>query len=306
VCGEILDGLDDRTTVLCMSDHGGGSINRYFWINRWLFQEGFLRLKGDSFTQREFTFSRVRLDDVMKRIGWGGVPSRIGGAKVLVPRWRRYDEERLIDWDRTRAYGNWRGVGESINLNVRGREPRGVVGNGDEGEQLRQELTERLLALRDPGTGEPVIRKVLRKEELYSGPFAHEAPDLYLIPYNERCSLRREYQPGPVFTTPIAAHGVHRREGILFLAGPNVRAGVPLERATLADVAPTLLHLMGLKIPEDMDGEVLVGVIQEEHLRSHPIQFRPPVPWEPKRTVTYTTEEVVRLEDALRGLGYVD
>jgi predicted AlkP superfamily phosphohydrolase/phosphomutase len=306
VCEEILDRMDDRTIVVFMSDHGGGSVNRYFWINRLLFEEGYLKLKGDSFSTAKYQLSRIPFERVMSVMGWSRGVGRLGRIAVPLLRRRLCEGEELIDWKRTRAYGNWRGVGECINLNVRGREPWGMVDQGAEAEDLRQELTDRLLSLRDPETGLPVIERVYRREELYSGPYANEAPDLLLTTHSKRCCLRRELLPGLVFTTPVAAHGAHRREGILFLSGPNVRAGVRLEEAGLADVVPTILYLMGLPVPEDMDGAVLTGAIDDEHLRSHPILFRAPVEWRPGKKVVYTRDEVVRLEDALRGLGYVD
>ena len=49
----------------------------------------------------------------------------------------------------------------------------------------------------------------------------------------------------------------HRLEGTIILRGPGIRRGVRLERASVFDVAPTILALLDLPVPLDMEGRVL-------------------------------------------------
>jgi arylsulfatase A-like enzyme len=59
-------------------------------------------------------------------------------------------------------------------------------------------------------------------------------------------------------------------DGVLFLAGPGVKKGSRIEKATLFDIAPTILHAMGQPLASDMDGTVLRAAFDESHLRRHP------------------------------------
>ena len=94
----------------------------------------------------------------------------------------------------------------------------------------------------------------------------------------------------PLETTPFT--GQHRIEGFVALAGPHVPADSRLHGATLYDVAPTVLHAMGLPIPEEFEGSVMVPTIPGK---------LPPVEDGDELT------EAERLElERLESLGYVE
>jgi len=81
----------------------------------------------------------------------------------------------FIEWDKTRAF--YASVsGRSVYVNLKGRQPHGIVEPGREYEELRAELKERLLGLKDPATGNHVAQAVHTREEVYSGPFVNQAP----------------------------------------------------------------------------------------------------------------------------------
>lgn len=64
----------------------------------------------------------------------------------------------------------------------------------------------------------------------------------------------------------------HRDPGVLVLNGPGIRAGARLDHAGVMDVAPTLLHLAGLPVSQEMEGKVLKDALRAEDLRAHPVQ----------------------------------
>src|SRR5205823_6613802 len=153
------------------------------------------------------------------------------------------------------------------------RQPQGVVEPGAPYERVRDRLIEELEAWRHPETGEPVVDKAYRREELYSGPYLEEAPDVIprwglvkgydysfklsskspSLAWAERTDPRRP-QGLPYFT---GKSGTHRENGIFLAQGPSVRPGAVAQDARLIDVAPTLLYLLGVPLPDDMDGRVL-------------------------------------------------
>ncbi|MBC7105078.1 MAG: hypothetical protein H5T97_03995, partial [Firmicutes bacterium] len=140
-----------------------------------------------------------------------------------------------VDWSRTRAFALPQGP---IYIN------RGLVGEGEEYERLREELIEGLGSLLDPDTGTPVVRRVFRREEIYSGSHLDQAPDLVVLDedaYHNRAGLGQ----AEVFARSWRWKGNNRYQGLFILAGEGIRAGHRLEGARIVDLAPTLLHLAG-------------------------------------------------------------
>jgi predicted AlkP superfamily phosphohydrolase/phosphomutase len=164
-----------------------------------------------------------------------------------------------VDWTKTRAYALALG---QIYVNLKGRERYGVVAPGAEYDSLKKDLVRRFGALRDPDTGEPVVRKVYAREEIYKGPYFNEAPDLVvgfergyrvswqtslggippqIIEPNERrwsadhCSVDPSQVPGVLFSSrPIGSVDAH-----------------------IIDLAPTVLRRLGIAPAADMDGRDL-------------------------------------------------
>jgi predicted AlkP superfamily phosphohydrolase/phosphomutase len=142
-----------------------------------------------------------------------------------------------------------------IFLNMKGREPNGRVAPGEEFERLRREIAEAAMTMTDPANGEPMVERVYTREELYHGPYAAAAPDLVL-------AMRDGYDPkGPLGKPNLtfkgtALVGMHTTpDALLYMRG------VPKSnrRPYIADVAPTILELLDVPIPADMDGRSLLG-----------------------------------------------
>lgn len=141
-----------------------------------------------------------------------------------------------------------------IFLNLRGREANGVVAPGSEYERVRDEIAESFAGLVDPETGEPMVERVVRREELYEGPCATSAADLVL-------AMREGYDPKGAFGTETLTFrgdtlvGMHTTpDALLFVEGAH---GF-VRRPTIADVAPTILEILGIPTPPDMDGTTLL------------------------------------------------
>ena len=100
--------------------------------------------------------------------------------------------------------------------------------------------------------------------------------------------------------------GTHDIFGILILSGPKFRKGIELKEASVLDITPTILHLFGEPIAEDMDGQVLKDVFEDEHIKPmstiETYEDGSPIP-----TSQIEDEEVPEdLKDRLRSLGYLD
>jgi predicted AlkP superfamily phosphohydrolase/phosphomutase len=140
-----------------------------------------------------------------------------------------------------------------IFINLRGREPEGSVDAGEEYEALRRELADSLCELRDPDSGEPMIERVYRREEIYSGQCYDQAPDLVAMPrrgYDLKGSIKKG-----VLTDKGVINGAHTYDdAMIYIQGHEIGK----HEAAIVDVMPTILHLMDVPIPEDVDGSVLI------------------------------------------------
>jgi predicted AlkP superfamily phosphohydrolase/phosphomutase len=222
---------DGRTTVLVVSDHGFSSFRKAVNINTWLVRNGYMTLS--------------RLDPVR-----GRNLEDLFGRGTFWPN---------VDWSKTRAYALALG---QIYVNLKGRESQGIVLPGPEYAGLKKELIERFGALKDPDTGERVVRKVYAREELYHGPYFSEAPDL-VVGFEEGYRVSWQTSLGGI-PPEIIELNERRWSGDHCSVDPSLVEGVflssrPVDAAAarIEDVAPSVLTKLGITPPPDMDGRLL-------------------------------------------------
>ena len=185
---------------------------------------------------------------------------------------------------------------EGIFLNVRGREPLGVVEPGKDYDELRDRLVRELREERD-GEGRPIFDKVFKREELYRGPFLGELPDIVCtrrIPPHAKSAFVNESSTG--------LSGMHEREGMLILHGDGVKKGCEF-KSQITDLAPTILHLLGLEVPSDMDGEVLASALESPGK----VRIKEAKEEEPTRPAkgAMSGEDEEQVKSRLKALGYL-
>jgi predicted AlkP superfamily phosphohydrolase/phosphomutase len=310
--GKIVNRFDEETSFIVVSDHGGGSLEGIMFINKWLMEQGWLKLKEEPSLYLKSLLSRT---DLVAKVYRLLCKFGLGKLGKLLPVSIQYNlatsfiSYENIDWGQTRAYA----FGEygQIFVNLKGREPQGIVEPGEEYEQLLKEISERLRKVVHPKTGEKMIREVFRKEALYSGPMLGKAPDLSFAIGDYRYDSSIQFGLGikGIFGLPeFEDSGTHRREGILIAYGKGIKSNFNVEGATLVDVAPTALHLLNLPIPTDMDGNVLEALFREDWMKSHPIRHKEKesknLSLETKEELS--PEEMEMVKKRLRALGYLD
>ncbi|HXJ35637.1 MAG TPA: alkaline phosphatase family protein [Candidatus Eisenbacteria bacterium] len=311
--GRYLDALPPGTNVVLLSDHGSAPLHTYFCVMNWLASEGFLAMQGEGAARRGLAAVGVDAKDLtrrLKRMGlsWvtklvpralkGAVPQSLSSFSKIASR---------IDWNRTRAYCP-SAPGSGLWVNLKGREPEGIVSPGAEYERVIAELRERLLAYRHPKTGEPIVTAVHRREEIYSGPHADGGPDLLVETARTVCMVEGLGRTAlmPAGKGPEERTGNHARDGILLAYGPDVRRGETLPLAAIEDVAPTVLYLLGLPIDADMDGRVLTEALAPERVGAQPIAVNAePYALPENGAFRYSADDEQRIQDMLEGLGYV-
>jgi predicted AlkP superfamily phosphohydrolase/phosphomutase len=309
--GQILDRVGDETLVILMSDHGLGPAHNFVVLNNWLLQVGLLQLKStpSTWVKRWIFDAGFTLKNVHK------VVDRLGLAKHVEYR-ALYSTDGLlkraflsflnVDWSRSRAYSYGRHTGP-IYLNVKGREPQGIVEPGHEYEAVREEITAMARNFRDPRSGRRIIGRVLRREDLYSGPCLENAPDLTLLPAQETDIFfgLADFGDNRVIDTVYRYSGMHRDHGLLIMHGRGIKRG-EIKGAAIVDLAPTILWALGLSVPQDMDGKPLLDAFSDSLVANSPPRYSSvPTcsPWCDDPGYTRTEDKEVRKR--LRDLGYL-
>ena len=145
-----------------------------------------------------------------------------------------------------------------------------------------------------------VFTDVLDGARLYSGPFGDQV-DLVLVPNEGWTVLRRFADLAPIVREQTGLMGTHRPEGILIAAGPDIRSNSSLMEADLIDLVPTLLHLLGGEVPEDMDGRVLTELLQSQR----PVIYSHGSATGEAEATAFSADEAQSLEERLKALGYL-
>jgi predicted AlkP superfamily phosphohydrolase/phosphomutase len=217
--GEILNLVDEDTAMIVTSDHSVQRLDGRINLNEWLIKEGYMKLRK----RPERPTSLMQVD---------------------------------IDWSQTKAWAT--GFTGQLYLNVKGRESQGIVDSQDY-ERLLDELAEKLKAITDE-KGESLDTKVYRRKDIHSGEYAKFGPDLFV--YFDNCywniSELIGYDSIYSYDTPKGPDdGGHGPFGFFAMAGKGVPKRGKVSDADLLDIAPTVLHLFGVTIPQDMEGKVL-------------------------------------------------
>ena len=309
--GGIINSLAEDTTLVIMSDHGFGPFHKFIHVNNWLIQQGFMNIKRDwhsRFKQATFKmgFSPMNVYNTLMRMGLGKLKREVvrgQGQGLLKTLFLSFAD---VDWSHTVAYslGN---VGQ-IYLNVAGREPQGIVKPGTEYEEVRQQIIAQLQELRDPETGERVVETIYRREEIYHGDQLEHAADIVFIPTRLEYFGFGEYEFGShkiIESMRRGISGTHRMNGVFLAYGPPIQAGVEVEGASLVDLAPTILHLMGLPIPDQVDGRVLQEAISPDYQPELLGAMESWAPTDNGHGDGLTEEQKQIVAERLRGLGYV-
>jgi predicted AlkP superfamily phosphohydrolase/phosphomutase len=308
---------NEETTVLLMSDHGLGPLHKDVYLNEWLRQQSFLKLRSHLSPQSLITTLLQRLGltrtQVGRTLGRWGLNRLRGALRDGLGSWgERFPQDSqpriadLVDWDNTLAYSV--GYIGQIYANLIGRDPNGIVSPGSERDTLLASLTSQLFEMVDPEDGERIVDRVLRKEEVYEGQFLPDAPDLLVLMRGLAYITRQGYnfsRDGQVCAVPPTHEtGGHRQQGILMACGTQIAEKRWIDQARIEDIAPTILHLLGCEVPSDMDGQVLTSLLQPEFVTTHPVRYTE-VQWKQDAPQDLTPEEEESLTEHLRNLGYL-
>ena len=267
--GGVLAELDDDTTVVVLSLHGmAHTCGASMLLDRILERLGALDAPSSGApTEGGGGGGRSSLPRRLYRTLPRGLRRSLYDMRQRVnQRWLARGTPLEIDPARTRAFHVGLGTGapfSGIRLNVRGRDPAGLLQPGEELDRFVSELGRDLMEIVDAHSGVPVVRSVRRTTDLYDGPRVRELPDL-LVEWNPELRLgstvlgtgegavRRVRSPriGELeATNRYCRSGEHRVEGMLVARGPGITPGNVGRVVSTLDLAPTFAGLLGCTMP---------------------------------------------------------
>jgi predicted AlkP superfamily phosphohydrolase/phosphomutase len=273
IIGKLLDLLDDGDQVFVASDHGFGATDEILYINTWLSEHGYLTWTEDA---------PLAKDGMLNTEG------------MKTPAF-------LFDWSKTRAFALTPGS-NGIYLHV---------DDPAERRRLADEIAEGLLSVSNPITGERVVRRVMKRESAFPGSASDQSPDLTLVlrDYGFVSVLRSQevVRPRPEVV------GAHHPDGIFVAAGAGVRRGVTVDRLSILDVTPAMMHGLGQAIPREFEGRLPREIYTPEYLEARPTdletaavlgEVQPPAA--ETGPAYYDAEGEKALMERLRALGYLE
>ncbi len=274
----LLEGLNDAT-IFIFSVHGiGTNVSGNHLLPRLLqrlgFQAGSLQGNGSDKSVRMLNRTRGLRDFIPR-------PLREFVNNRIVPQrfhdnvfFRNYSS--AIDWKATKAFVLPKSFFEGfVSVNLRGREPWGMVEPGSQYDEVCQQLRDELMRLLRTATGRPAVHDVVRVADVYEGEHRYNLPDL-VVKWAEGEPVDRICHPK---LGVIAEHDPERRksrhsdDGFLIASGKYIDKAAVLSGASTMDLAPTVLYLMGQAIPNDMDGRVLIDMIDKEFNAKHELRY---------------------------------
>ena len=264
---EIIDRADPDHVLIC-SDHGfGGAGSHVLHLNRYLESTGWLRYRRDLHVEGLRSGSSPW--DRARALAMRRIPARLQGKLFraipdrVLSRLETGSRFGDVDLGHTCAVSDEMNYAATVRLNLPAPERAQAI------EDLRGLLLEWEV------DGHRPVAAVHAREDIYDGPAVELSPDLvlelalrdgysYTLLPSARAprgqTWRRLEAHEHVGGKGLGMNGSHRSHGLMVLWGQGVAAGGEGE-AHLADLAPTLLHLMGETIPEHMDGRVLAELL---------------------------------------------
>ncbi|MBE9571699.1 MAG: alkaline phosphatase family protein, partial [Proteobacteria bacterium] len=304
---DLINAAGKETTVLFMSDHGFGPLKKKFYINSWLQQKGWLSYDADLVRRvnRKKSFKAILKQYLMR---FPVVQEFIArrGTLPLRKRMQAYQFLDFIHWSRTQAF-SVSNTEQGIYINLKGREPQGVINPGKEYETLRDTIMDALRSLHNPENGQPLVSHLYKKEDLYQGPYMNHAPDIvFFLGEGEYLADVRLTDYLWEDLSWITGRGTHRKDGLFIAYGNGVRKGINVE-ANIVDLAPTVLFLLNRPIPEDIDGSILTSVFEPDFLSARTPQFEAVMDTmeEGLQPFSLSQEEEKKVFSNLKDLGYM-
>lgn len=302
--GEILDNIDtEDIAIFIVSDHGFSPLHKEIYINNFLIEKGYLKLKRNIITRIRYFLHRCgwTIENLYSIVQKLGLASR---TLTMSEEGRKFFFKFLlslndIDWKNTTAFSatNY----GPIYINLKDKFPEGIVDEKDY-ETIVSKLINELKEIKDGD--EIVITEIYRKEEIYAGEQLKYAPDIIFLTKDMRYSTARYFEFGSnkLFGKPERDQsGNHSKHAIFIAWGKNIKKTRIKNKVRIYDIMPTILYILGISIPDDVDGRVLEEILKNEKIKKTKEEIKK---IKSRKKVHLDKKEEDLIKERLRMLGY--
>jgi predicted AlkP superfamily phosphohydrolase/phosphomutase len=306
--GKLIQTAGEGVTTMIVSDHGFGPVYKSVSLNNWLMSKGYLTTNKKQASMNIMGHVRAAVS--------GMLPNKL---KYALKRRLKPSELSLfqnVDWASTLAYAE--GASPRIFINNASRNLGGTIQDGEQYGAVRDRLISDLMGLTNPASGESIVDKVYKKEDIFKGDDLRNAPDL-IVQFKKGYT---NYKKGNIkdqivlnaeeasdfLKNDADLTGDHLPNGILIMNGPSIKRGGAITDAEIVDIAPTVLYLLDTPIAENLDGKVIAECIDKAFLDQHAAKVAQVSCGNTKQNeeAVYTDDEKESIRNRLQGLGYLD
>jgi predicted AlkP superfamily phosphohydrolase/phosphomutase len=248
--GEMIDKAGDDATVIIMSDHGFGRQKKRVHINHWLIENGFTHT-ADTWENKKTRWT-IRISGFLKETG---ISEIIRGVLIRFFSGKSADiQPPRVEFDFSEKTSVFATAYYTGNLYMNPKLPPQMY------EAKRDELIEKLKTLKDPETGEKIIKDIYKREEIYHGDYVYLAPDVIIEP-EDGYWIYGGFNYYRLIEPVYRDTGQHKIDGAIIMAGPKIEKREDIIEAQLIDVAPTVLNLFSIE--SDMDGKPIKEALKK-------------------------------------------
>lgn len=316
--GQIMEVIDSANTdIFIVSDHGVTDYKKEFALHPWLYQKGLLGLNSlkEQISQQgkaknrllNFVY-RLKISLNLPSLPFIHFPKSVIESNSINP--------CPFDWGKTKAFSLLPPTSNflPIFINTKGERPFGIVEPGGEYENLKSFLLKELNELSDSHTKEKVVKRIYEREQLFSGDYLAEMPDIVVELKDEYIGFsgyldRGRIKNGPVFKelkSPVLDHSL---EGMFIFNGPKARKNTVIENINILDMLPNFLYSRNLAIPDDVDGVVKKEIFKEEFLSENEIKIQKSparkIPGRESWLKKHSADDIESINHELRRMGYI-
>ena len=281
-----------------LSDHGFTKLVRKVYLNAWLRDQGYLavRRRYKVLAGIKSLLSRVGIskNGIQKCLSKSGIPMI---KTVNLP---PNIFIQSVNWSTTKAFM----LGSTgIYFNVKGREKKGILTH-EQMVRLTGRICRELTTL--AVDGKKIFSHVYQKSQYIAKQDGNNIPEILLEPQRGFViSSRLEGVKEMIETSQEWDSGTHDTNGIFLAVGDIIREGFRVEQMNIIDVLPTILYLVGLPIPTNVDGVIRQDIAEKEYVSKQEVVFQEYAPGKKEPAGWSNPSEEAQIKERLEELGYL-
>ncbi len=267
--GMVLDELTPEDMLMIVSDHGFKGVTRKFYLQEYLYRQGWLQMKASERRgARLFGLAR----SLVRTLGVQRIAHRLFRSlrhqqiKVMAEQ----DHTAILpnlDWNKSRAWV------QSTSGELAGYAD--ICFDESVTDEQISAFVAALREIRDPENGQPLAVEIHREDTLGSGPFAPVQRHVIVLS-GENTSMYTQLGRTSVWETRgvgrSVSSGVHHPDGVLYLYGAGVKKGETIAPTHVYDVVPTILSSMGVPLPDGLDGKVMIEPFEQVGVKNNSVE----------------------------------